>query len=171
MTPAEERVDLVDEDDRVLGTVTRAEVRAGTLLHRGVAILVRDSAGRVYVHRRTADKDVFPSAYDMFVGGMVAAGEGYDAAAERELAEELGIRGVPLRPLFRHRSRGPDNNWHGAVYEVCWDGPVHPQASEIAWGTWLTLDELRARMRRWAFVPDGTELFERWLREQDDARR
>lgn len=170
MTPGEELVDLVDEDDHVLRTVTRAEVRAGNLLHRSVGILVRDSGGRLYVHQRTADKDVFPSGYDMFAGGVVAVGETYHAAAERELAEELGISGAPLQAVLRHRYRGPAANCHTVLYEARWDGPVHPQPSEIVWGAWLSLPELRARIGRWWFAPDSVELFERWLRERPDAR-
>ncbi|MEN9507404.1 MAG: hypothetical protein RI958_3330, partial [Actinomycetota bacterium] len=35
-----ELVDVVDDDDRVVGTVTRAEMRAGRLMHRAVFIAV-----------------------------------------------------------------------------------------------------------------------------------
>ena len=38
-------------------------------------------------------KDVYPSYYDVAVGGVVGAGESYDDGAQRELAEELGITG------------------------------------------------------------------------------
>ncbi|HET9006976.1 MAG TPA: hypothetical protein VFQ04_09685, partial [Actinomycetes bacterium] len=43
-----------------------------------------------------------------------------------------------------------------------WDGPVRPQASEIAWGAFLTLDELDTRLEEWPFCPDGLEVFRRW---------
>jgi len=45
---------------------------------------------------------------------------------------------------------------------VTWGGQVHPQASEIAWGAFLTADELLARLDEWPFVPDGLEIFRRW---------
>ena len=57
---ADELVDWVDEDDRVIGQVTRAQMRAGNLLHRCIAVLCLDPRGRVYAHRRTDSKDVFP---------------------------------------------------------------------------------------------------------------
>ena len=67
---SDELVDWVDEDDRVLGQVTRARMRAENLLHRCVAILCFDPLGRLYVHQRTAHKDVFPSLFDMTVGDL-----------------------------------------------------------------------------------------------------
>jgi 8-oxo-dGTP pyrophosphatase MutT (NUDIX family) len=161
--PGDELLDLVDERDRVVGHATRREVRRRRLLHRFAAVLCRDPTGRVYVHRRTDDKDVYPGMYDMFVGGVVGAGETYAAAAARELSEELGIVGPAPRFLFRHRYRGAENPSWSEVFEVTWDGPVRLQRSEIAWGAFLAEDELLARLDHWPFVPDGLEAYRRLL--------
>jgi 8-oxo-dGTP pyrophosphatase MutT (NUDIX family) len=80
--------------------------------------------------------------YDMTAGGVLAAGETYLEAARRELAEELGVAGPEPRFVFKHRYRGEENPSWSALYEVTWDGPVTPQASEIAWGGFLTEEEL-----------------------------
>jgi isopentenyldiphosphate isomerase len=161
--PGDELVDEVDERDRVIGRATRREVRQRRLLHRFSSVLCRDPAGRLYVHRRTDDKDVYPGLYDTSAGGVLAAGESYLEGARRELAEELGVVGPEPRFLFRHRYHGPENPSWSALFEVTWDGPVVPQASEIAWGAFLTLEELAARMAEWTFCPDGLEIFRRWL--------
>jgi 8-oxo-dGTP pyrophosphatase MutT (NUDIX family) len=100
--------------------------------------------------------------YDMTAGGVLAAGETYLEAARRELAEELGVVGPEPRFLFRHRYRGRENPSWSALFEVTWDGPVHPQASEIAWGGFLTLEELADRLDRWPFCPDALEIYRRW---------
>ncbi|HMI90965.1 MAG TPA: NUDIX domain-containing protein [Polyangiales bacterium] len=163
---ADELVDWVDEDDRVIGQVTRARMRAENLLHRCIAVLCCDSAGSVYAHRRSDAKDMFPGLYDMFVGGVVGAGESYDAAARREIGEELGIVGPIPQPLFRHRYEGEASRSHTAVYRVSWDGPITHQESEIAWGGLRTLQELAEGPEGWSFVPDGREIFERLLRER-----
>ncbi|GAA2569869.1 hypothetical protein GCM10010435_49950 [Winogradskya consettensis] len=123
---ADEMLDIVDEQDRVVGQARRADAYARKLRHRCSFVHVRDGAGRVFVHRRTARKPVFPSHYDMFVGGVVGAGETYDEAALREAEEELGVRGLPAPvPLFRFLYETPEHAWWSAVYEVRCDLPVH----------------------------------------------
>lgn len=159
----EELVDIVDEEDRVVGRATRAQMRRENLLHRVVAILCRNREGRIYVQRRTATKDLFPSLYDMFVAGTVEAGESYDAAARRELEEELGIAGVTLEPLFRHRYEGDLTRSLTAVYSVEWNGPIVHQPSEIVWGAFRSRSELLANLEQFDFVPDGLELFTRYV--------
>ena len=159
---SDEIVDVVDAENRVVRRATRREVRAKNLPHRGVGILCLDSGGRIYVHRRTRTKDVFPGLYDMFVGGVVGSGESYDDAARREIAEELGIVGPEPRFLFHHRYVGPANHAFIAVYEVTWDGPMRHQESEVEWGAFLDFDEVVRSLERWEYVPDGVEIFERY---------
>ncbi|MGW4895946.1 NUDIX hydrolase [Kitasatospora sp. NPDC004240] len=161
--PAEELLDVVDEQDRVIGTAPRGEVYRRGLTHRCVFVLVRDPAGRIFVHRRTDTKLFAPGAYDMFVGGVVGAGEGYPDAAVREAEEELGVSGIEPRPLFRFLYRGEGLSWWSDVHEALWDGPVSPQESEVAWHAWLTEDELAARLAADDFVPDGREAYRRYL--------
>ena len=80
-----EMVDIVDEHDVVISTVSRHEMRQNRLCHRAVFIAVMDGAGRLLVHRRSPHKDVWPGWCDIAVGGVVSAGESYLAAAIREL--------------------------------------------------------------------------------------
>ncbi|WP_229890804.1 NUDIX domain-containing protein [Streptomyces mashuensis] len=165
----DELLDIVDEQDRVVGQARRADAYARRLRHRSTFILVRDAAGRVFVHRRTDRKLVFPSHYDMFVGGVVGAGEEYDAAALREAEEELGVSGLPApTPLFRFLYEAPEHSWWSAVYEVRCDLPVKPQEEEVAWYGFLTEEELGRRLEEWEFTPDGVEAY-RLLREHRRA--
>lgn len=159
----EEEVDLVDHDNQVVGATTRREMRRDNLLHRGVGILCRNSRGEVYVHQRTDSKDLFPGLYDMFVGGVVSRGESYDTAAQREIEEELGVRGATVRHLFTHLYEGDRNRAWIAVYDVTWDGPVVHQEEEIAWGGWVAEDALPAWAETVEVVPDGLSVFTRWL--------
>ncbi|MEW2522074.1 NUDIX hydrolase [Actinacidiphila alni] len=161
---AAEIIDIVDEQDRVVGRSARGEAYAKGLRHRCVFILARDAEDRIFVHRRTADKLVFPSLHDMFVGGVVGAGESYDAAALREAEEELGVSGLPRpEPLFRFLYEDGPRTWWSAVYEVRCLLPVAPQPEEVAWHTFLTEDELAARLTEWEWVPDGLDGYRRLL--------
>lgn len=158
----DEILDIVDENDRVVGQAPRRRVYAERLRHRAAFVLVRDGAGRIFVHRRSARKLVFPSHYDMFVGGVVGAGETYDEAARREAAEELGVPGLPApTPLFRFLYETPEHTWWSAVYEVRCDLPVDPQPEEVACHAFLTDDELHAHLDDWPWVPDGFEAYDR----------
>lgn len=170
--PAAEEIGvLVDDEDKVIGRAPRREIRARNLLHRGVAIIVRNPGREIYVHRRTPTKDVFPNMYDMVVGGMVTAGESYEEAARREMAEELGIQGVEPTFLLKHRYRGDKNNAWISLYEVVWPGPMRHQEEEISWGAYMTEDEIVARLGRWPFAPDHLEVFDRFRsrRPGDDS--
>jgi 8-oxo-dGTP pyrophosphatase MutT (NUDIX family) len=163
MSAADEILDIVDEHDRVIGRSPRGEAYARNLRHRCVFIRARDARGRLFVHRRTPTKLVFPSLYDMFVGGVVGAGESYDDAALREAEEELGVSGLP-RPEFLFKflyDDGTGRTWWSAVYEVRCELPVSPQAEEVAWHTFLTDDEVEARLKDWEWVPDGLAAHER----------
>ncbi len=161
--PADEVLVVVDENDNVTGSARRGEVYARGLRHRCVFIEARDAEGRVFVHRRTPDKLVFPSRYDMFVGGVVAAGESYDDAALREAQEELGVSGLPRPvPLFKFLfDDGAGRTWWSAVYEVRCTTPVDPQREEVAWHDFLTDEELARRTTEWEWVPDGLDAYAR----------
>jgi isopentenyldiphosphate isomerase len=161
MDPGQELVDVVDEDDRPVAIATRRELRVRNLLHRCTYVLVRNAAGEILVHRRTDTKDIHPGAYDLFAGGVCAAGESYDDCARREVAEEVGVVGAELRLLFRHRYRGASGQAWGAVYEVRWDGPICHQASEVAWSAWVTPARLLEMLDTLHFCPDSREIFAR----------
>lgn len=163
MDPSEELVDVVDLEDRVTGVVPRSEMRAGNLVHRAAYVLVRNSRGEIYVHRRTDTKDVDPGLYDMFAAGVCTTGETYDRTAVRELGEELGIEGIVPRFLFKHLYEGAGSRLWGAVYDALWDGPIRHQESEIAWGAFVSLEELLRMLEEREFCADSRELSERWL--------
>jgi isopentenyldiphosphate isomerase len=152
-----------------VATVSRREIRERGLLHRCTYVLVRNTAGDILVHRRTETKDTNPGAYDVFAGGVCEAGESYDGCARREVAEELGVTGVDLTFLFRHRYSGPEGQAWGAVYEVRWDGPVRPQASEVAWTAWVSPAALQRMLVELPFCPDSREVFGRLLDPRGDV--
>ena len=149
--------DPADADGRTVGTAPRSRIRAENIPHGATAVLVRDPAGRVYVHRRTETKDIYPGCHDCFAGGVVLAGERPDDAAARELAEELGISGVPLEPSFRFWYADGNTHYLAFVYATTWDGPVVHQPEEVAAGGWMPVPELLERLADpgWSFVPDG----------------
>lgn len=147
-----ELFDVVDEQDRVTGQAPRREVHARGWRHRAVHLLVVNRGGRIFLHKRSMAKDIFPGAWDSSAAGHVGAGEDYDGTALRELAEELGCRPAraPLR-LFKIEAC-PETGWEFVwVYRVDDNGPFTLQVDEIERGDWFSPDEI-----------------DRWLAERPD---
>ncbi|GAB7189563.1 NUDIX domain-containing protein [Kineococcus sp. NUM-3379] len=163
-----EAVALLGPDGRVCGQAPRERVRRLNLPHAATGVLLRDARGAVYVHRRTDTKDVYPGAHDCLAGGVVGAGEDPDEAAQRELAEELGVHGVGLRPVLRAWYRDERTHYLAHVYEGRWEerlhGPVRHQVEEVAWGAWTSPARLARLLadESWPFVPDSRALLARW---------
>jgi isopentenyldiphosphate isomerase len=153
---AEELVDVVDDAGRVVGVVTRREMRERRLPHRCVYLLVFDSRGRLFVHRRTASKDVYPSYWDVAVGGVLAAGETFFSGAVRELFEELGVEAV-LEEVGPFRFEDERTVVQAVIYRAVHDGPFRLQAEEIVRGEFVTREELAGMVTRERFCPDGLE--------------
>jgi len=139
-----ERVAWVDEQDRLLGGLPRAELRERGLVSRGTFILLFDSAGQLCVHRRTLSKALYPGYWDVAAGGMVQEGEDYALSAARELEEELGIAGVPLREHGRFYFDEPGNRLWGAVFSAVSDAPLRLQPEEVMEARFMSLDEAQA---------------------------
>jgi isopentenyldiphosphate isomerase len=150
-----ELVDIVDDDDQVIATVTRVEMRARRLQHRSVGIAVLSSDGRLLVHRRSLAKDLWPGWWDIAAGGVVTAGESYDDAARRELAEELGITEVELQSIGQGRYRDDDVAELCRGYKVVHDGPFTFDDGEIVEARWVTSTELDTMRLEATFLPDS----------------
>ncbi len=71
-----------------------------------VAGVIRDPRGRILLARRTEGRDL--AGLWEFPGGKVEPGESPEAALQRELLEELGIRAVVGAPLIRVPQQYPD---------------------------------------------------------------
>jgi isopentenyldiphosphate isomerase len=162
-----EVVALVDRSGAVVGSAERSVVRRENLLHAATAVLVRDPERRIYVHRRSPDKDWAPGRHDAAAGGVMTYGEDPQASAARELAEELGVDGADLRPLGRSVYEDDETRCVEHCYETTWSGPLRHADGEVVWGAWMTLAELDAHLRApsWPFVPDTRALLTRLARE------
>lgn len=88
----DEYLDLVNENDEVIGRKLRSAVYAEGLSNfRVINAFIRNSKGEIWIPRRAANKKVFPLCLDMSVGGHVESGEKYDATFRRETMEETNL--------------------------------------------------------------------------------
>jgi isopentenyldiphosphate isomerase len=98
-----ELLNVYDAAGGVVGARPRGEAKRSGLAVGAINVLVRDGAGRVLLQKRPADKEN-GGRWDKSVGGHVAAGEDFDAAAVREAGEELFDDGSSARIVLA-RSR------------------------------------------------------------------
>jgi 8-oxo-dGTP pyrophosphatase MutT (NUDIX family) len=170
MGAADEIVAIVDERNTVVGAVPRREMRAKRLPHRSTYILVFNSRGELYIQKRTMTKDVFPGYHDTAAGGVVLAGESYEQGAERELEEEMGIRGVPLTRLFDFYFEDEYTRLWGRAFSCRYDGEVVLQAEEVESGVFAPMADVLRRAETEPFTPDGLHVLRRYLDELSEAR-
>lgn len=160
MSAGAELVEVVDENGAVLRLVSRAEMRAANLRHRSVAVVVVTGGGELVAHRRAGWKDVWPGRWDVCFGGVAAVGEGWRAAASREVAEEAGVAVAPeaLRELGRGSYADDDVSAHIRVYLATHDGPFHPADGEVAELVLVPLTDLAAWLQGRDLCPDTATL-------------
>ena len=166
-TTGEERFDVVDTSDRVIRNEARSVVHREGLLHRAVHIFVFNSAGELYLQRRSMSKDTAPGKWVSSCSGHVDSGENYDQAARRELGEEIGLFDpVDFERVFKEaacRATGYEFVW---VYRCKCEGPFVLDPEEISEGKWVETEALeewikeRPRDFAWSF----THLWEKYQR-------
>ncbi len=154
-------VDIVDEHDNFVRIASRSEMRQHLLPHRGVFIFVFNSKGELFIHQRTADKDIYPSMWALCVGGGVDSGESYDEAAVRETKEEIGVS-PDLKLLFKTRYTSDLDDAFCQIYSCVHDGPFTLQKSEIVQGEFVPLDNLNILFKEREFCPDDLVMWEKY---------
>jgi len=169
MDEAEERIDVVDEEDHPVDVRSRREVHLRGWMHRSVHVFLVDDDERIFLQKRGWTKQQDPGRWDSSASGHVDSGESYDAAAGRELEEELGIR-VPLEPLFKAAACPETGYEHSMLYRGRLPGgqPV-PRINphEILEGRFVSLQDVRKEIAAvpGSFASSFRRLFLRYLRE------
>jgi len=166
-----EIVDIVDENDVVIGQAPRSEVHAKGLRHRFVTALVQNDKGEILLQWRSHRKAIFPRMFDSSVGGHVGAGQSYEQAIMQETREELGIH-LPAAPQLlgniSYFEPGTEN-MVGQAFLIHHNGPFTGWEAEADKLEWFTPAELRPLIARlpYLFCRNGTfELYEQWLAAQ-----
>jgi isopentenyldiphosphate isomerase len=114
----DELLDIVDQQDRVIGQKLRSEVYAQNLSNfRVVNAFLMNDQHKLWIPRRAANKRVFPLCLDASMGGHVSAGETYDQAFVRELQEEVGIDAT-VTPYQHIGSLNPHTHGTSAFMQV-----------------------------------------------------
>ncbi len=99
-----EEVVLVDEDNRVLGTMPKSLVHTGTTpLHRGFSLFLFDRKGRLLLQQRSHTKKTWPLVWSNSICGHPALHESNIDAAKRRLGLELGMSATHIEEVAPYR--------------------------------------------------------------------
>ncbi len=137
----DERFVVVDKFDRAIGESTRGEVHRRNMFHRAVHVFIFNRNGDLFLQKRSHLKDVHPGRWDSSAAGHLDIGEEYEAAAVRELREELGIR-ADLEPVGK-LAPCEETGWEFVCLYAA-DSPESPHLahSEIETGEYFPVDLL-----------------------------
>lgn len=91
MVDDNELLDIVDEQDNIIGQDTKENKFKNDLISRNVAIFIVDDNKNVLIVKRSPNKKSFPNRFDVAACGNVKLGENFLEAAQREVKEELSI--------------------------------------------------------------------------------
>jgi isopentenyl-diphosphate delta-isomerase len=168
-----DRVILVDERDRPLGTAPKLDAHRDGRLHRAFSVLVFNDAGELLLQQRAPGKYHSGGLWSNTCCSHPRPGEGVLEAGRRRLREEMGFE-CPLRhqTSFVYRAdvgSGLIEHELDHVLLGYWDGEPLPDPAEVHSWAWVPLADLRLEVRR---HPDRFTVWFRLLLEEmrDDER-
>jgi isopentenyl-diphosphate delta-isomerase len=163
ISPDSDRLILVDEADRVVGHMSKARChQGGGILHRAFSLLIFNDAGELLLQQRAVSKRLWPRYWSNSCCSHPRRDETMEAATERRLYEELGLR-CPLHFLFKFQYQAQFDA-SGAEHELCsvFIGRATDQLrinrNEIRAWRWITPEALQAEMGG-----SGTRNFTPWF--------
>jgi isopentenyl-diphosphate Delta-isomerase len=162
MRETEEKVILVDERDRELGSSGKLRAHLTGALHRAFSVFVFDAAGRLLLQKRAGGKYHSGGLWSNTACGHPRPGEETADAARRRLREEMNFD-CELREEFSFLYRaelggGLVEHEYDHVFAGTFSGRPAPDPAEVEDWEWVSVEELRR-----AVVADPSR-YSRWLR-------
>lgn len=153
----DEQLDVVDENDRIIGKATRKECHAKGHIHRCVFFFILDKKGRILVTQRTKEKEFYPEYWSILIGGHVSSGESYEQAVLREAKEEAGIEGHP-KLLTSYKKRTDKDKENIKVFAFITDNIPRLDPKELKQGLFLSLDKTEEKIKQEKFLPETRDM-------------
>lgn len=150
-----ERFDLYTKDRLPVNrTILRGTPMPAGCCHIVIHVCIFNSRGDMLILQRQPFKEGWPNLWDVSCGGSAVSGEDSQAAAEREVSEELGLT-VSLegiRPVLTvHFDAGFDD-----IYIITKDldtDTLRLQPEEVQAAKWASEQEIYAMIDSGEFIP------------------
>ncbi len=146
MSELDEILEIVDQDNKVIGKASRGECYQKGLLHRAVNIFIYNSKGEVFLQQRSEKKLKYPNVWDLSCSEHVKPGESFEEAAKRGLKEELGIDTEFEEIIPIHRMKNGTGMYHDnelvVTFKSIYDGGMNFDHNEVADGKFFNPKEI-----------------------------
>lgn len=167
----EEKVILVDREDKQIGTMPKLEAHEKAILHRAFSVFIFNEKGELMLQRRALHKYHSPGLWTNTCCSHQRVGETNIEAGKRRLFEEMGFS-CELEDTFWFIYKATFDNGlteheldHVMVGKYNAEPNINPD--EVAAYKWMTLDDLKTDMK------DHPEKYTAWFKiifEEYDQR-
>ena len=141
-------IDVVDRTDKSIGLMERGLVFHEHASFRVVHDLVFNSHGELLIQQIGSTRNRHPGYWGSSVAAYMFAGESYEAAANRRLAEELGVRNVVLRYLGKTSMIDEGCFKFIGVFAGTYDGPFAFDQPQIASLEFVSISQLHEQIEK-----------------------
>lgn len=149
-----EYLDVVNENDEIVGRASREDIYINFLPHRIVHVLVFNDDGRIALQQRGRNQKWCPLYWGTSVGGHVQAGETYDQAARRESREELE-REMPMEFIGKYFYQRDGHTKFLGVFQAISNNVFDVNNEEVERVDFFTLDQVKDMIsREEKFLPE-----------------
>ncbi len=163
-----EYIDIVNEQDEVIGKTSQKDIYDKKLNHRIVHIMVINPKAReIYFQKRSEKKDFLPGYYCTSAGGHVQSGETYEQAAERELHEEIGLQ-IPLKRATSLQFVSDNHKRFIELFLAFAEEGFHFKDGEVASGEFLDFEKAHELIEKGEKIHPQLSVCFKWLYENKD---
>jgi len=153
----DELVDVVDENDVVIGQKMKSECHVKGLLHRWATVLCfrNEDKKEILVNKRSLKKKTSPAKF-CFPWWHLQTGDSYEDWARREFLEEMfsvfddniseNLWDWKLKMLFKFYKNSGDHEFH-TVFEAIYDWKFDIDLEEVESWFWMDINKLTEDIR------------------------
>ena len=158
-----EIIDVVNEQDEVIGRADKDGIHHKRLLHRAVHIWIINSSGKLFCRQRSSKKQIYPGYYSTSVGAHVISGQTYNQTAKQSLQKDLGIN-CKLEMIGKARVHDQWENEISVTYIGYSDDTFNLNPKQIEDGKFLTVKEIKELTKQKNVTPHLAHSLELYLR-------
>ena len=152
---------VVEVSGLVTGRATRNYCHSGAKpLHPVIHIHIIDRYSRIYLQKRSMNKDIQPGKWDTAVGGHVSYGESLIEAVYREASEELGFSEFNPVYIETYEFESQIEKEMVNIFAVIGSYDLHPDLDEVDEGRWWDLADIDAGLGKGIFTPNFESEFQ-----------